>query len=120
MAPRRASLSPEAARWLKEEIARIARESPKGARLVLENIRRKRELLTQFPEMAERGPIPGTRRVFVRPRYILTVRMREGHVEVAAIRSTSQQDAYAPSDVVAHSPDPLLDSSSTFDPSKPR
>jgi plasmid stabilization system protein ParE len=120
MAPRRASLSPAAARWLKEEIAAIAKESPKGAKIILANIRKKQELLVKFPQMGERGLIPGTRRVFVRPHYILTVRVQEDLVEVAAIRSTSQQDAYAPSELLAASADPVSDDTTTIDSIKPK
>ncbi len=41
------------------------------------------------------GLIPGTRRFVAKP-YILTVRQRDGVVEIAAIRHAKQSDAYTP------------------------
>jgi plasmid stabilization system protein ParE len=104
MARRLALMAPEAARWLKNEIARIAESSPQGAEKIATNFRNARMFLAESPRSAQRGVIPGTRRMFVTPHYILTVRIRDGVVEVAAIRSASQRDAQAPS-ILAGAPD---------------
>ncbi len=61
----------------------------------------------EFPLTAQSGVIPGTRRVFVKPEYISTVRVREGVVEIAAIRSARQGDAYAPSDLLDGGEEPI-------------
>jgi plasmid stabilization system protein ParE len=99
-------MTPEAARWLKEEITSVAEYSPQAGEKIAANIRKARELLAEYPKSAQRGVIPGTQRMFVKPRYILTVRVRDGVVEIAAIRSASQKDAYAPSDLLDATDDP--------------
>jgi plasmid stabilization system protein ParE len=120
MARRLALMAPEAARWLKEEIARIAESSPQGAEKIATNVRKARELLAEYPRSAQRGVILGTQRIFVRPHYILTVRIRDGVVEVAAIRSTSQTDAYAPSALLGASDNPESEDLPSLDPFRRR
>ena len=51
--------------------------------------------LSEHPEMGRVGFIPGTRRIVVGS-YVLTTRLRGGVVEIAAIRSSRQGDAYEP------------------------
>ena len=96
MAPRPAKLSPDAARWLKEEIAYIAARRPEAARAIAARIRTARQNLADYPKIGPEGWIQGTRRVVVPP-YVLTVRVRRGIIEVAAIRHAQQGDAYTPS-----------------------
>lgn len=52
-------------------------------------------MLADHPKIGPAGLIPGTRRFVVKP-YILTVRQRDGVVEIAAIRHAKQSDAYTP------------------------
>jgi len=48
--------------------------------------------------MGERGLIEGTRKVSMPP-LVLTVRLKNGVVEIAAIRDARQRDAYAPDEL---------------------
>lgn len=45
--------------------------------------------------MTEKGILEGTRKVSMPP-LILTIRSRDGIVEIAAMRDARQKDAYAP------------------------
>jgi hypothetical protein len=58
-----------------------------------------RQLLADHPKIGPAGLIPGTRRFVVKP-YILTVRRRDGVVEIAAIRHAKQSDAYMPHEAI--------------------
>lgn len=99
MALRLARMSPEAASWLKTEIAYVADRNPAAARKIVERIRQARRNLAEYPRIGPPGLIPGTRRVVVSP-YVLTVQQNSGVVEIAAIRHARQSDAYAPQDVL--------------------
>jgi plasmid stabilization system protein ParE len=92
-------MSPQAAAWLKDEIAYIADRNPAAARKIVERIRTARQKLADHPMIGPAGVIPDTRRVVVKP-YVVTVRQRDGVVEIAAIRSARQGDAYAPGDIL--------------------
>jgi hypothetical protein len=74
----------------------------------------------ELPRAAQRGVIPGTERLFVKPEYILTVRVREGVVEIAAIRSARQADPYAPPKLLDASDDPDAEGGSGGEPREPR
>lgn len=100
MSPRRARLSPQAAAWLKAEIAYVAERNPAAARKIADRIRQALANLLLYPRIGPAGLIPGTRRLVVPP-YVLTVRQRGDVVEVAAIRHARQSDAYAPRDLLA-------------------
>ncbi|CAN7179972.1 type II toxin-antitoxin system RelE/ParE family toxin [Neorhizobium sp. LjRoot104] len=89
-------LSPVAERWFLIYIAALAEENPGAARKMLARLAELKENLARFPEMTERGLIPGSRRIVMRP-LILTARVRKGVVEIAAIRHERQKDAQAPS-----------------------
>lgn len=93
-----ARMSPEAAAWLKAEIAYIAERNPAAASKIAARLRAARQSLADHPKIGPSGLIPGTRRMVVSP-YVLTVRIRGGVVEIAAIRHVRQADAYAPRDV---------------------
>jgi plasmid stabilization system protein ParE len=105
-----ARMSPQAAAWLKDEIAYVADRNPAAARKIAERIRAAREKLADHPMIGPAGTIPDTRRFVVKP-YVFTVRQREGVLEIAAIRNARQGDAYAPGDILdAESDDePLVD-----------
>jgi|SRR5579859_244640 len=100
MAARLVTLSPEAAKWLKEEISYIADRNPAAARGIADRLRAARDILADYPMIGPEGWIPGTRRVVAGP-YILTIRIRGNAVEIAAIRHARQRDAYAPSNLSA-------------------
>ncbi|WP_081629287.1 type II toxin-antitoxin system RelE/ParE family toxin [Methylopila sp. M107] len=95
MARRLARITPEAAFWLKEEIAHIADKQPSAARNIAARISAAHRQLGDFPHSGQPGVIPGTRRWVVDP-YIVTLRYKNGVVEIAAIRHAQQGDAYAP------------------------
>ena len=98
MPARRARLAPQAAAWLKAEIAYIAERDPTAARQIAERFRTARRNLGLYPKLGSAGAILGTRRFVLRP-YILTIRHRGDIVEIVAIRHARQADAYAPEDV---------------------
>lgn len=95
MAPRLVRLSHQARAWLLAEIAYLAERDPAAARRVVAHLRAAQRNLARFPGMAQTGLIPGTRRLVVGD-YVPTVRRHRGEVEIAAIRSARQGDAYAP------------------------
>ncbi|CDZ57184.1 type II toxin-antitoxin system RelE/ParE family toxin [Neorhizobium galegae] len=90
-------LSPSAEHWFLIYIAELAAQNPAAARKILARLAKLKEGLARFPEMTERGLIPGSRRIVMRP-LILTARVRKGVVEIASIRHERQKDAQAPSD----------------------
>lgn len=91
--------SPKAERWFLDKISEIAEERPSAARNILERLEKQTRLLTAFPRMTERGLIPGTRKISLKP-FVLTARIRNGELEIIAVRFAKQRDALAPSDVV--------------------
>ena len=95
MVRRLARMSPQAAAWLKAEIAYLADRNPAAARKVAERLRLARQTLAEYPGLASAGLIPGTRRLVVAP-YALTIRVREGPVDIIAIRHARQADAHEP------------------------
>jgi plasmid stabilization system protein ParE len=88
-------MTPEAREWFLAEVAYIADLNPAAAERIVAKSKKARELLGDNPKIAPAGLIPGTRRFVMKP-YILTVRQREGVVEIAAMRHAKQADAYAP------------------------
>ena len=95
MVRRPARMSPQAAAWLKAEVAYLADRNPAAARKVAERLRQDRRTLVEYPTIGPAGLIPGTRRLVVAP-YVLTIRVREGMVDIVAIRHARQSDAHAP------------------------
>ncbi|NEI32796.1 type II toxin-antitoxin system RelE/ParE family toxin [Rhizobium leguminosarum] len=96
----RVRLSKSAERWFLSRIAELAEVNPAAARKLVERLERQRELLSSFPKMTERGILEGTRKVSMPP-FVLTIRSRDGMVEIAAIRDARQKDAYAPVEMLA-------------------
>ncbi len=90
MAKRTVRLSKRAERWLLTYITTLAQENPQAARDILRRLEGLKDMLGDFPNMSERGPLPGTRRVVMRP-LILTTRLRDNVLEIAAIRHERQQ-----------------------------
>jgi plasmid stabilization system protein ParE len=66
-----------------------------AAEKIVTRVKKARQLLADHRKIGPAGLIPGTRRFVVKP-YILTVRQRDGVVEIAAIRHAKQSDAYTP------------------------
>lgn len=91
-------LSRSAERWFLNRIAELAEINPVAARNLIERLERQKRLLSSFPEMSERGLIDGTRKVSMPP-LVLTVRLKNGVLEIAAIRDARQKDAYAPDEL---------------------
>jgi plasmid stabilization system protein ParE len=89
MSRRKVRLSIRAERWLFAYIAELAEKNPTAARDILRRFDKLSEMLADFPEMSEAGPILGTRRVVMRP-LILTTRLKGDILEVAAIRHERQ------------------------------
>lgn len=96
----RVRLSRSAERWFQKRIAEIAEVDPNAARKIVGRFERLKDMLSAFPEMTERGVLPGTRRIVMHP-FILVARLRDDVVEIAAIRHARQKDARAPSELMA-------------------
>jgi plasmid stabilization system protein ParE len=90
MARRTVRLSIRAERWLLAYIRDLAEQNPTAARDILLRLEALKDMLSDFPDMTERGPLPGTRRVVMRP-LILTTRQRGEIVEIASIRHERQR-----------------------------
>lgn len=93
-------LSKSAERWFLSRVAELAEVNPAAARKLIERLERQKDLISSFPQMTERGVLEGTRKVSMPP-LVLTIRARDGMVEIAAIRDARQKDAYAPAEVDA-------------------
>ena len=91
----RVLLSRSAERWFLKKVAELAQLNPAAARKLVERLERQRDLLSSFPKMTERGILEGTRKVSMPP-LVLTIRRRDGNIEIAAIRDARQKDAYTP------------------------
>lgn len=96
----RVRLSKSAERWFLSKIAELAEVNPAAARKLVERLERQRNLLSSFPQMTESGILEGTRKVSMPP-LVLTIRSRDGIVEIAAIRDARQKDAYAPVEMLS-------------------
>lgn len=90
MSKRSVRLSPRAERWLYSYIADLADKNPAAARQILIRLEALKSMLADFPEMTERGLLPGTRRIVMRT-LILTARLRNGTLEISFIRHERQQ-----------------------------
>lgn len=93
-------LSKSAERWFLNKIIELAEVNPAAARKLIERLERQKDLLSSFPQMTEKGVLEGTRKVSMPP-LVLTIRARDGMVEIAAIRDARQNDAYAPAELAA-------------------
>jgi plasmid stabilization system protein ParE len=91
-------LSKSAERWFLSKVAELAEVNPAAARKLIERLERQKGLLSSFPQMTEKGILEGTRKVSMPP-LVLTIRERNGMVEIAAIRDARQTDAYAPAEL---------------------
>ena len=94
-----AKMSPSAETRFLEGIAYIAERNPSAAEAIVRKMRSLRERLADFPRLGARGPIPGTRRMFINP-LVLTVRETKDGAVIVAVRHAKQKDAYAPSEAL--------------------
>lgn len=94
-------LSKSAERWFLGRIAELAELNPAAARNLIKRLERQKHLLSSFPEMSQRGLIEGTRKVSMPP-LVLTVRLKNGILEIAAIRDARQKDAFAPKELTGN------------------
>lgn len=115
-------LSEKAERWFLQKVADLATVNPQAARNLIARIERQRQLLATFPQMTERGLIPGTRKVSMPP-YVLIIRKIGNTVEIASIRDGRQKDAHKPTTLLPaddrdddHGNDDAYDGGSTFGP----
>ncbi|MBB4237063.1 type II toxin-antitoxin system RelE/ParE family toxin [Rhizobium esperanzae] len=91
-------LSKSAERWFLTKIAELADVNPAAARNLIDRLERQKGLLSSFPRSTERGLLEGTRKVSMPP-LVLTIRERNGIIEIAAIRDARQRDAFAPTEL---------------------
>ncbi|TWF57355.1 type II toxin-antitoxin system RelE/ParE family toxin [Neorhizobium alkalisoli] len=85
-------LSPRAERWLFSYIADLSDKNPAAARQILIRLEALKSMLADFPEITERGILPGTRRIIMRP-LILTARLWNGTLEITNVRHERQKAA---------------------------
>lgn len=90
MVKRRVKLSRRARSFWLRYITELADQNPAAAEKIALRFDSLRDKLADFPNMAQRGSIPDTRRVVMRP-LILTVRLNGNLVEIALIRHERQQ-----------------------------
>ncbi|MFS8145980.1 type II toxin-antitoxin system RelE/ParE family toxin [Rhizobium sp. BR 249] len=91
-------LSKSAERWFLTKVAELAEVNPAAAKHLVDRLEKQKALLSSFPRMTERGLLEGTRKVSMPP-LVLTIRERNGTIEIAAIRDARQKDAFAPTEL---------------------
>lgn len=91
-------LSKSAERWFLTRIAELAEINPAAARNLVDRLERQKALLSSFPAMTEKGILEGTRKVSMPP-LVLTIRKRNGIIEIAAIRGARQKHAFTPTEL---------------------
>lgn len=91
MAKRHVKLSRRARHYWRRYISELIEQNPSAAEKLALHFESLREKLADFPEMAQRGSIPYTRRVVMRP-LILTIRVNGNLVEIALIRHERQAE----------------------------
>ncbi len=91
MAKRHVKLSPRARRFWLHFITELAEQNPTAAEKIAIRFEILRDKLADFPNMAQRGKIPYTRRMVMRP-LILTVRVNGNLAEIALIRHERQAE----------------------------
>ncbi len=91
MDKRHVTLSPRARRFWLHYISELAEQNPAAAEKIALRFENLRDKLADFPNMAQRGMRPSTRRVVMRP-LILTVRVNGNLAEIALIRHERQAE----------------------------
>lgn len=91
MAKRHVKLSRRARSYWLRYISELIEQNPAAAEKLALRFESLREKLTDFPNIAQRGSIPDTRRVVMRP-LILTIRVSGNLVEVILIRHERQAE----------------------------
>lgn len=89
-----------------QEIAYLTKQNPVAAGRIARLFDAARERIARHPLIGPKGDLADTRIVIVGP-YIMTLMIRNGEVEIGAIRHGRQADARAPTDLgAADDPDP--------------
>jgi plasmid stabilization system protein ParE len=107
-------LSEKAERWFLQKVADLAAVNPQAARNLIARIERQKQLLATFPQMTERGLIPGTRKVSMPP-FVLIIRKIGNTVEIASIRDGRQKDAHKPTNLLSADDDDIGDDNGNDD-----
>jgi plasmid stabilization system protein ParE len=94
----RTRLSNHARRWLIEEISYLSKRNAAAAARVADACDAAWERIARYPEIGPEGDLPGTR-IMIVGAYVVTLRARDGVVEIIAIRHGRQADARAPKDL---------------------
>lgn len=99
-------ISEAALHWIELEAERIAEVL---GRLAAEEFRNRIDTavrnVADFPHLAKRGKLPGSRTITVHRRTVLTIVERDGVLVVAAARSHRQGDAFEPHETHATADD---------------
>ncbi len=98
-------ISENALRWIEAQAEEIARHDILAAQRFTQKIQDAIAKLSEFPRLGPPGMIRGTRTLLIDRRYILTVRERNGELEIAAARSHWQKDSHAPQEILAETSD---------------
>jgi plasmid stabilization system protein ParE len=93
-------LSKIAEHWFLARVGEIAEVNPAAARRLIARLEKLKALLSSFPRMSEKGMLQGMRKVSMPP-LVLTIRERDGIIEIAAIRDGRQKDALAPAELLS-------------------
>lgn len=109
-------LSKSAERWFLTKVVELAEVNPGAARRLIDRLERQKALLSSFPRMTEKGILEGTRKVSMPP-LVLTIRDRDGIIEIAAIRDARQKDAFTPSELRGADHDEDAEEEETYDSS---
>jgi plasmid stabilization system protein ParE len=91
-------LSRSAERWFLTKVVELSEVNPAAAGRLIDRLEKLKALLSSFPRMSEKGILEGTRKVSMPP-LVLTIRERDGIIEIAAIRDGRQKDALAPAEL---------------------
>jgi addiction module RelE/StbE family toxin len=73
-----------ALRELAEIDAYIAQDNPTAGTAMVQKIRQRVSVLSEFPESARSGRVKGTRELIVSP-YVVVYRIRDGMIEIASV-----------------------------------
>ncbi len=77
---------------LNQEAEYIAKDNPKAARIVVQNIQEAIVLLAENPSLGRPGRIPGTRELVIKNTpYLVPYRVRDKNVEILRIFHTSRK-----------------------------
>lgn len=70
--------------------AYIAQDNPVRAGSFIGEIKKKTELLAQFPALGRPGRVPGTRELVVHENYVLPYRVKDGMVQIIRVHHVAR------------------------------